>query len=53
MLYADKTRLSSFGTAKGYPVMLGIANFAMPIRNGIGLGSARIVGWLPCVSNII
>ncbi|KIP05748.1 hypothetical protein PHLGIDRAFT_73799 [Phlebiopsis gigantea 11061_1 CR5-6] len=51
MLYADKTRLSSFGTAKGYPVMLGIANFAMPVRNGIGLGSARIVGWLPCVND--
>ncbi|KAK0435646.1 hypothetical protein EV421DRAFT_1892516 [Armillaria borealis] len=35
IIYADKTRLSSFGTAQGYPV--------------IALGSGRVVGWLPVI----
>ncbi|EKM49412.1 uncharacterized protein PHACADRAFT_33470 [Phanerochaete carnosa HHB-10118-sp] len=47
--YNDKTRLSSFGTAKGYPVMAGITNIAACQRNGSGIGSGRIVGWLPIV----
>jgi len=48
-LYADKTRLSSFGTEKGYPVMARIANLPVKIRNGGGIGGARVVGWLPLV----
>ncbi|KAG1861216.1 hypothetical protein F4604DRAFT_1929797 [Suillus subluteus] len=35
ILYADKTKLSSFGTVKGYPVM-----------NGEAFGGGRIVRWL-------
>ncbi|KAG1850743.1 hypothetical protein C8R48DRAFT_750083 [Suillus tomentosus] len=35
VLYADKTKLSSHGTVKGYPVM--------------AFGGGRVVGWLPIV----
>ncbi|KAG1725468.1 hypothetical protein EDD22DRAFT_982843 [Suillus occidentalis] len=38
ILYADKTKLSSFGTVKGYPVV-----------NGEAFGGGRVVGWLPIV----
>ena len=48
-LYADKTRLSSFGSEKGYPVMARIVNLPVKIRNGDGIGGARVVGWLPVV----
>jgi hypothetical protein len=48
-LYADKTRLSSFGTAQGYPIMAQCANLPRVIRNGKGLGATQIVGWLPLV----
>ncbi|KAG6904007.1 hypothetical protein DXG01_013245, partial [Tephrocybe rancida] len=46
-LYADKTRLSSFGGHQGYPIMANINNFPDTIRNGHGLGSTQVVGWLP------
>ncbi|KAK0479440.1 hypothetical protein EDD18DRAFT_1113786 [Armillaria luteobubalina] len=49
ILYADKTHLSSFGTAKGYPVMAHIANLPDAIRNGKGWGGGTVVGWLPIV----
>jgi hypothetical protein len=48
-LYADKTRLSSFGTEKGYPIMARILNLPVWMRNGDGIGGARVVGWLPVV----
>ena len=48
-LYADKTKLSSFGMQKGYPVMARILNLPVGIRNGDGFGGARVVGWLPVV----
>lgn len=49
ILYADKTRLSTFGTAKGYPVIARCANLPANIRNGSGVGGGRLVGWLPIV----
>ena len=49
IMYTDKTKLSSFGTAKGYPVMVAICNFHVSIRNGTGIGGGRVVGWLPVV----
>jgi hypothetical protein len=49
-LYADKSKLSSFGTEKGYPIMARILNLPVKIRNGEGIGGARVVGWLPIVS---
>ncbi|KAH8991412.1 hypothetical protein EDB86DRAFT_3183167 [Lactarius hatsudake] len=49
ILYADKTKLSSFGTMQGYPVVAHCANLPTTIRNGNGFGSGRVVGWLPIV----
>ena len=48
-LYADKTRLSSFGTTQGYPIMAQCANLPRDVRNGKGLGATQVVGWLPIV----
>ncbi|KAI9442882.1 hypothetical protein BJY52DRAFT_1128463, partial [Lactarius psammicola] len=47
ILYADKTKLSSFGTAAGYPVIARCANLPTAIRNGNGFGGGCVVGWLP------
>ena len=52
IIYADKTRLSSFGTAKGYPVVARIANLPTEISNSDGAGGGRLVGWLPIVRTI-
>ena len=49
ILYADKSKLSSFGTQKGYPVVLRCANLPVTIRNGQGLGGGIVIGWLPIV----
>ncbi|KAG2741149.1 hypothetical protein P692DRAFT_20688451, partial [Suillus brevipes Sb2] len=50
ILYADKTRLSSHGTVKAYPVVVRCANLPVDIQNSDGIGGGRIVGWLPIVS---
>ncbi|THH05669.1 hypothetical protein EW146_g9838 [Bondarzewia mesenterica] len=49
ILYADKTKLSSFGGQKGYPIIARCANLPVGIRNSDGLGGGRVVGWLPIV----
>ncbi|KAG1905179.1 uncharacterized protein F5891DRAFT_1126021 [Suillus fuscotomentosus] len=47
ILYADKSKLLSFGTQKGYPIIARIANLPVHIRNGnTALGGGRVVGWL-------
>ncbi|KAJ3763493.1 hypothetical protein EV360DRAFT_66284 [Lentinula raphanica] len=50
IFYADKNKLSSFGTAKGYPVIVRCANLPMDIRNGAGTAGGRVVGWLPIIT---
>ncbi|KAI0633772.1 hypothetical protein C8Q77DRAFT_1218049 [Trametes polyzona] len=50
ILYADKTKLSSFGTQMGYPVVVRCGNLPVDIRNGEGPGGGRVVGWLPIVA---
>lgn len=50
VIYADKTKLSSFGSKKGYPVFARIANLPKDLRNGRGYTGGRLVGWLPVVS---
>ncbi|KAH9959022.1 hypothetical protein BJV74DRAFT_799983 [Russula compacta] len=50
ILYADKTKLSSFGTAKGYPVVAHCVNLLTEIWNGDGFGGGHIIGWLPVVT---
>ncbi|KAF9780021.1 hypothetical protein BJ322DRAFT_1165130 [Thelephora terrestris] len=47
--FADKTKLSSFGTQKGYPVIARCTNLPVKLRNGTGIGGGRIVGWLPII----
>ncbi|KAG2116966.1 hypothetical protein DEU56DRAFT_874124 [Suillus clintonianus] len=50
ILYADKSKLSSFGSQKGYPIIARIANLPVHIRNGnTALGGGRVMGWLPLV----
>lgn len=49
LIYADKSKLSSFGTQKGYPVIARCANLPVELQNGNGIGGGRVVGWLPIV----
>ncbi|KIO04410.1 hypothetical protein M404DRAFT_143459 [Pisolithus tinctorius Marx 270] len=49
ILYADKSNLSSFGTAKSYPVVVCCANLLVEIRNSNVVGGGTVVGWLPIV----
>lgn len=52
-LYADKNKLSSFGTQQGYPVVLRITNMQSHIRNGEGHGGGIVVGFLPIVRMLL
>jgi len=45
IIYADKARLSSFGTAKGYPVIARIAN----LDSDIAGWTACVIGWIAIV----
>ncbi|KAF8546605.1 hypothetical protein OG21DRAFT_1391233, partial [Imleria badia] len=47
ILYADKMHLSSSGKVKVYPVIARCGNLPVHIRNGHGIGSGRLVEWLP------
>ncbi|KAG9310133.1 hypothetical protein JVU11DRAFT_9748 [Chiua virens] len=49
ILYADKSKLSSFGTVKGYPIIARCANLPVELRNGNDIGGGAVVGWLPIV----
>ncbi|KAI5993749.1 hypothetical protein F5J12DRAFT_897024 [Pisolithus orientalis] len=49
ILYADKTRLSSHGTVKGYPVVVWCANLPVDIWNSESVGGGCVVGWLPII----
>lgn len=53
IIYADKTKLSSFGSSKGYPVFARLANLPEPFRNSRGYAGGRLVGWLPIVSHSV
>jgi hypothetical protein len=52
IIYADKNKLSSFGTAVGHPIIARLANMPVSIRNSEAIGGGSIVGWLPLVSSI-
>ncbi|KAG1879905.1 hypothetical protein F4604DRAFT_1880040 [Suillus subluteus] len=51
ILYADKSKLSSFGRKKGYPVIACLVNLPVTIRNGNRMGGGWVVGWLPLVKD--
>ncbi|KAI6103321.1 hypothetical protein EDD17DRAFT_1778697 [Pisolithus thermaeus] len=46
IIHANKTKLSSFGTAKGYPVVVQCANLLVEIWNSHVIGGGCVVGWL-------
>ena len=48
-MYSDKTKLSSFGTQKGYPWIVSLCNLDSTVGTGIGPGAPAVVGWLPVV----
>nr|GAT48876.1 predicted protein [Mycena chlorophos] len=50
IIYADKSKLSSFGTQKGYPIVARLANVVESLRNTVEWGGGEIVGWLPVVA---
>ncbi|KAG1826384.1 hypothetical protein DFJ58DRAFT_719975 [Suillus subalutaceus] len=51
ILYADKNKLSSFGSQKGYPIIACIANLPVHIHNSnTAIGGGRVVGWLPIIA---
>ncbi|KIJ60954.1 hypothetical protein HYDPIDRAFT_169974 [Hydnomerulius pinastri MD-312] len=49
ILYADKTKLMSFDTVKGYPMVVRCANLLVKIWNSHVIGGGCVVGWLPIV----
>ena len=50
ILYADKTKLLSFGTAQGYPVVMRCLNLPGDIHDENDISGGQVVGWLPIVS---
>ncbi|KAF8164494.1 hypothetical protein K438DRAFT_1909729 [Mycena galopus ATCC 62051] len=51
IIYADKSKLSSFGTQKAYPIIARLSNMVVGIRNGNEWGGGQIVGELPIVTD--
>ncbi|KAI5996832.1 hypothetical protein F5J12DRAFT_785259 [Pisolithus orientalis] len=49
ILYADKSNLSSFSTAKSYPVIVHCANLLVEIWNNNVIGRGTVVSCLPIV----
>ncbi|KAL4079739.1 hypothetical protein J3A83DRAFT_4185702 [Scleroderma citrinum] len=49
ILYADKTKLSSHGTVKGYPIVVQCANLPVDIQNSQNVGGGCVVGLLPII----
>ena len=49
ILNADKTKLSSFGTQKGYPIYARCGNLPLRIRNGVKHGKEMLAGLIPVV----
>ncbi|KIK78025.1 hypothetical protein PAXRUDRAFT_17112 [Paxillus rubicundulus Ve08.2h10] len=43
ILYADKSKLSSFGTVKGYPIVVRCGNLPVDIRNSANIGGGTVV----------
>lgn len=49
ILWADKNKLSTFGTQKGHPIVARLSNLDEKIRSSMGVGGGRIVGLVPVV----
>ncbi|KAJ6628855.1 hypothetical protein B0H10DRAFT_2260023 [Mycena sp. CBHHK59/15] len=50
-VYANKSKLSSFGTQKAYAVVARVANIPVDIRNTTRFGGGQIVGHQPIVKD--
>ena len=46
-IYANKSKLSSFGSVAGYLVIARLANLPHSICNTTGTGGGCLIGWLP------
>ncbi|KAJ6476594.1 hypothetical protein DFH09DRAFT_1253495 [Mycena vulgaris] len=51
VVYADKSKLSSFGTQKAYAVVARLANLPTVIRNSTRFGGGQVVGHQPIVKD--
>ena len=51
-VWSDKSKISSFGTVKGYPVVVRVLALPRKIRNAHDYGGTGFVGWLPVVHEI-
>ncbi|KAJ7099080.1 hypothetical protein C8R44DRAFT_642451, partial [Mycena epipterygia] len=51
IVYADKSKLSTFGTEKAYAVVARVANILVPIRNSTQFGGGQVVGHQPVVKD--
>src|SRR5260370_22623571 len=47
LYYSDKSKLSSFGSVKGWPVLAHALPLPCSIHNGRGCGRVCLIGWLP------
>ncbi|KAF8341591.1 uncharacterized protein EI90DRAFT_2905164, partial [Cantharellus anzutake] len=50
-IYADKSKLSTFGSVTGYPVIARLSILPHSIRNAKGTGGGCLIGWLPEASS--
>ncbi|KAI0796362.1 hypothetical protein BC629DRAFT_1734435 [Irpex lacteus] len=50
IIWADKNKLSTFGTQKGHPIVVRLSNIDATVRNGLGVGGGRIVGMVPMIN---
>ncbi len=53
IVWADKNKLSTFGTQKGHPIVVRLSNIDAVVRNGLGVGGGRVVGMVPMVSCLL
>lgn len=53
IVWADKNKMSAFGTQKAHPIVVRISNLDSAVRNGTGPGGGRIVGLVPMVRQFI
>ncbi|KAJ7860668.1 hypothetical protein B0H14DRAFT_2576448 [Mycena olivaceomarginata] len=50
-IYADKSKLSSFGTQKAHPIVIRVLNIVVGIRNSSEWGGGQVVGELPIIDD--
>ncbi|KAI0091220.1 hypothetical protein BDY19DRAFT_934569 [Irpex rosettiformis] len=51
IIWADKEKLSTFGTQKGHPIVARLSNLDESVRNSLGVGGGRVVGLVPVIDD--